>query len=180
MAAMNGTNVSERMAAVKVRLSDSAVLAGAVSLLYAIVLMAFPRTFPELVKHIFYGGYFFRTVAVLLLGANEMLFLFLCQKRGNRVNLVTSGYIAGLTITMVFALRALVVLANEHALLAHLSLPIPSREGIGTEELLLYTHLGLISGIVGPFLMVRLTQNSVSQPDSTQFPAKSRSMAAGQ
>ena len=177
---MSGTHTSERAAAVKIRLSDSAVLAGGVSLLCAAAVMAFPRTFPELVKHIFYAGYFFRTLAIVLLAANEMLFLFLCNKRAEKVNLLTSAYIAFVTVGWVFALRALVVLANEHALLAHLSLPVPSRDGIGAEELLLYTHLGMVSGIFVPFLLVRLTQNSVSRTDSAPLEAKARQAAAGQ
>ena len=179
---MNRTLPASRLTTAKVRLSNPAVLAGSLSLLYAVVLMLFPRAFPELLQRIFQRGHFFTALAVLLLAANEILFLFIFRRRVQKPGLLTPGYIAFLTIGVVFAFWLLVNTADLEHQLSQLSLPTssPVRDGINSEELLVYTHLGMVAGIVFPYLLVRLTQNYGSGTNSAERDAKARHMAAGQ
>jgi hypothetical protein len=182
---LNAIKVS--LNAVKVRLSDSAVLAGAVSLLYAVALMVCPRAFPELLKHIFESGRFFPALTVLLVAANEILFVLISRRRAQGPGLLTPGYIAILTIGVVLQFRLLVYTAHAQAQLSHLSLSLSSLQassgildGISSEDLLVYTHLALVSGIVLPFLLVRLTQNYMPNTSSADHDAKVRNAVAGQ
>ena len=179
---MNRMLGSYHLNAVKVRLSDSAVLAGAVSLLYALALMLCPRAFPELLERIFEWGYFFPALAVLLVAANEILFVLISKRRAQKPDLLTSGYIALLTIAVVFVIRLLVVAADAQTQLSHLFLRTSSRvrDGISSEELLIYTYLAMVSGIILPYLVVRGTQNYVSDANSADHDAKVRNAAAGQ
>lgn len=177
---LNAVKVS--MNAVKVRLSDSAVLAGVVSLLYALALMVGPRAFPALLDRIFQWGYFFPMLAVLLLVTNEVLFVVISRRRAQKPGLFTPGYIAILTLAVVLLFRLLVYAAHAEAQLSHLIFLQSSRvwDGISSEELLVYTHLAMVSGIFLPFLMVRATQNYVSDASTGDKHAKARNAVAAQ
>ena len=179
---MNRLMNSYRLNAVKVRLSDSAVLAGVVSLLYALALIVYPRALPEALERIWVGGHIFLALTVLLLAANEILFVFISRRRAQKPDLLTSGYIALLTIAVLFVIRLLVNAADVQTQLAHILLHgfHPVRDGISSEELVIYTHLALVSGIVLPYLLVRITQNFVSESNSADHDAKARNAVAGQ
>lgn len=177
---MSEATPANRFSPAKLRLSDSAVLAGAVSLIYAASLIAFPDAIPHLLARIFQGGYFFRTLALLLVAANEFLFVLICKRRGQKLSLFTLGYIGFLTVTLVFVFRALVLFADEQAQISYLSLHMSGHAGIGAEELLLYTHLGIVSGIFFPYVLVRLTQGYVSGTHSEEPKVNARAASAGQ
>jgi len=177
---MNPIMTPKQLSPAKVRLSDSAVLAGVISVTYAAALMFLPHAFPEVLQRVFDRGYFFRTIALLLVITNEILFLVICKRRHQKPNLLTLGYIAFLTITLVFVLRMLVMFADEQAQISHVLLHMSGRSAIGSEELLLYTYLGIVSGIFFPYVLVRLTQDYVSRTDSAEPEAKARGGAAGQ
>ena len=179
---MNRIMNSYRLNAVKVRLSDSAVLAGAVSLLYALALIVYPRTFPEMLERTWAGGHIFLALAVLLLVANEILFVFISRRRSQKPDLLTAGYIALLTIGVLFVFRLLVNAADAQTQLSHIFLHVARgvRDGISSEELVIYTHLAMVSGIVLPYLLVRVTQNYVSDANSANENAKVQRAAVGQ
>jgi len=168
--------------AVKVRLSDSAVLAGVVSLLYALALMVCPRAFPDLLERIFERGYFFPAITVLLVTANEILFVLISKRRAQRTGVFTPVYIALLTIGVVLVFRVFVYVGDAQAQLSHLVFQASSgvRDGISSEELLVYTHLAMVSGIFLPYLLVRMTQNYVSDANSADHDARVRNAVAGQ
>ena len=178
---MNALKVS--LNAVKVRLSDSAVLAGVVSLLYAFALIICPRAFPELLERIFESGRFFPALTVLLVATNEILFVVISRRRAQRPGLFTPGYIAFLTIGVVLFFRLLVYAAYAQAQFSHLSFSSTSnlvRDRISSEELLVYTHLAMVSGIFLPYLLVRVAQNYVSHANFADHDAKVRNAVAGQ
>jgi len=177
---LNAVKVS--LNAVKVRLSDSAVLAGVVSLLYALALIVCPRAFPGLLERLFVRGYFFPAITVLLVVANEILLVVISRRRAQRPGLFTPGYIAFLTVTVVLVFRVFVYVGDAQAQLSHLFLRASSggRDGISSEELLVYAHLAMVSGIFLPYLLVRLTQNYVSDANSPHHDAKVRNAVAGQ
>ena len=176
---MNRMMASSCLNTVKVRLSDSAVLAGAVSLLYALALMVCPRAFPELLERIFQWGYFFPALGALLVTTNEILFVFISRRRAQKMGLFTPAYIAFLTIAVVFVFRLLVVAADARTQLSHLFVFKRVRDGISPEELLVYTHLSIVFGIFLPYLQVRVTQNYVSDANSADRGAKVRNAVAG-
>jgi hypothetical protein len=163
----------------KVRLSDSAMLAGTVSLMYAFALMLFPSAFPELLTRIFDHGQFFLVITAVVVCANEALLVVITNRRYQKTNLFSCGYIAFLTIGCAFVFRALLVSANAQAQLSRVFLH-GGRDGIGSEELLIYTHLALVSGIFFPYLMVRITQNYIFGSDPESQDVKVKGTAAGQ
>ena len=178
---MNRTETINRLTTVKVRMSDSAVLGGAVSLLYAFGLMACPRAFPELLARIFGQGYFFPALALLLVTTNEILFVVISSRRHQKPGLLTPGYVAFLTIAVIFGFWLLVGTADLQTQLSHLvSTSSRARDGISSEELLVYTYLAMVSGVFLPYLMVRMTQNYVSNANSADQDARVRNATAGQ
>jgi hypothetical protein len=188
MAAMNDAMNSHRLDdvkvslnAVKVRMSDSAVLAGAVSLLYALALIIFPLAFPQLLERIFERGHFFPALTVLLLVTNEVLLVLISRRRSQKLGLFTPGYIAFLTIAVVLVFRVLVYIADAQAQLSYLFHRVSgARDGISAEELLVYTHVAIVSGIFLPYLLVRVTQNYGSEAKSADKAAKARNAVAAQ
>ena len=178
---MNSLMKFHRLNASKVRLSDSAVLAGAVSLLYALALIVCPRAFPELLERIFRSGGFFPALTLLVVATNETLFVLICRRRAQTLGLITPGYIAFVTIGVLSVFRFLVWEAHAQALLSQLFLPVASgvREGISSEDLLIYTHLAMVSGIFLPYLVLRVTQNYVFDASSANQDVKARNAAAG-
>jgi len=177
---MTLTTPSQHLITARIRMSDSAILAGCVSLLYAFVLMVWPVAFPHLLTRIFYAGYFYRTLAMVLVVANEVLFTSIYRRRNQKASPITAAYIALLTITLVFALRAVLTIADEQAQLAHFIQHSSIHAGMTAGELLVYTHLGIVSGIFVPYLIVRLTQNYVSATQLVEAEDKSRHATAGQ
>ena len=177
---MTPLSSSRHLTTARIRMSDSAILAGSVSLLYAFALIVWPTAFPGLLARVFYGGHFYRTLAFLLVAANEGLFAFIFRRRNEKPSLMTAVYIAFLTITLVFVLRAVLTVADEQAQLAHFLQHTATRGGITPGELLVYTHLGIVSGIFVPYLIVRLTQNYVSATQYAELDLKARSTTAGQ
>jgi hypothetical protein len=177
---MNRFINTHRFNAVKVRLSDSAVLAGVVSLLYALAVMVSPRAFPELLQRVFVWERFFPTLIVLLVATNEILFVLICRRRAQKPGLITPVYIAFLTIAVVSFFRLLVYGAHAQALLSQLVLHSSRvRQGISSEELLIYTHLAIVSGIFLPYLLVRVTQNYVADEKPANQDVKVQNAVAG-
>jgi hypothetical protein len=144
---------SKRLSSTKVRLSDSALLAGGLSLLYAAAIMLWPRAFPQLLLRVFYGGHFFRTLAFALVAANGILFFFISRRRSERGNPLTFGYIAVVTVTATAAFRTMVMIAHDQAVIAQFRAHITVPQGIDASELLAYAHLGIVSGIILPYLL---------------------------
>lgn len=179
---MNRTMNSSRLNAVKVRMSDSAVLAGAVSLLYALALIVCPRAFPELLGRIFMWGHFFPALTVLLVVTNEILLVFISRRRSQKLGLFTPVCLALLTIAVVLDFRFLVYAADTQAQISHLFLRASGRvrEGISSEQLLVYTNLAIVSGIFVPYLLMRVTQNYVSDATSVDHDANVAKAVAGQ
>ena len=178
---MTPTTTSNRLSTVKVRLSDSAVLAGTVSLLYALALVIFPRAFPEFLQNVFDWAYFFPALAVLLVVTNEILFVFICRRRAEKPTRFTPLYIAFLTAAVVMGFRQLMIAADLETQISHLLFTSSrGQEGISSEEVLVYTHLALVSGIFLPYVLVRATQNYYSGASSPEPGDKARHAAAGQ
>jgi hypothetical protein len=161
---MTHTTISSGLSTAKVRLSDSAVLAGSVSLLYALALVLFPQALPEFLQSVYDQGYLFPALGVLLLVANEILFAVICRRRAQKANWFTSCYLAFLTIAAVVGFRQLVAAAELQSEILHLVTPGLSRvrEGVSSEELLVYTFLATVSSIFLPYLLVRVTQSYVA------------------
>lgn len=157
---LHGLNV------VKVRLSDSAMLSGGVSLLYALVLSLYPRAFPKLLERSFDSGHFFSVLALLLLSANELLFVLISRRRSQSPGLLTPAFIACLTLGVVSFFQVLVYGAHAQAMLSQFMLHDSNRLrlGISSEDLLIYAHFAMVSGIAVPYLVVRATQNYLSDP----------------
>lgn len=176
---MTPSTPSQHLTTARIRMSDSAILAGCVSLLYAFFLMVWPTAFPHLLARVYYGGYFYRTLAVLLVAANEILFAFIFKRRNQKPNPMTAAYIALLTVTLVFGLRAVLMVADEQAQLAHFLQHSATHGGVTPAELLVYTHLGIVSGIFLPYLVVRLTQNYTSATQYAELELKARHTTAG-
>ena len=179
---MNRMMKSYRLNTVKVRMSDAAVLAGAVSLLYALALIVFPRSFPELLQRIFDWGPFFPAITALLVATNEILFVLICKRRDQRPGMLTPAYIAFLTIAVVGFFWLLFYASDAGGQVSHLVLRASSgvRDGLGSEDRLVYTHLTIVSGIFLPYLLVRVTDNYVSHANFVDHDEKARKAVAGQ
>ena len=179
---MTPTTASSSLSTVKVRLSDSAVLAGVVSLLYAIALIAFPRAFPELLQRIFQWGPFFPALAGALVFTNEILFVLISRRRHQRMGVLTPVYIAFLTIAIVAFFRFFIYAADPQAQPFQLIPRISGRiqDGISSEERLVYMHLIAVAGIFLPYLLVRVTENYASDTSAEKNEVKVQNAVAGQ
>jgi hypothetical protein len=85
-----------------------------------------------------------------------------------------------LTVGVVIGFWQLVVFAGLETQTSHLfSASTRSRDSIASEELLVYTHLVIVSGIFLPNVVVRVTQNYYSKATSPERESKARHTTAG-
>jgi hypothetical protein len=178
--AMNHVASLKQLTTAKVRLSDSAVYAGSFSLLYGLAVVVFPDTLSKLFMGLYAAGHFFPAIGILLLAWNEILFVVIARRRIQKPNFLTCAYIAFLTVAFVLVFRAVVVSADAQAQLAQVLVPISAQGGIRSEELLVYSHLGLVSGTFLPYLLLRMTQSCVSGANPAEVNLKVQHTAAGQ
>jgi len=147
--------IPARYQTTKIRLSDAAGVGGTLSLLFGVLVLLFPDTFPRIIAENWESG---RLTALMAFGAlivNGAIYLRVVHLRHSRAQLWTSAYIAFLTVVVIVGFSFL-----EHAAVLRTELQLLPQPALRErEEILAHTYFALIAAIFIPFLLVRLTQN---------------------
>jgi hypothetical protein len=151
--------VPQRIRATKVRIADSALMAGVVSLAYLVLVLVSPRVFPEILAAQFERGVLTVGIALLALALNLGWYLRIARIRQSSLSLLT--VIALVMLTLVIA-ACFSVLVNVSLLRAQVS-TVEQQYLQVTEEILIYTYIALVAAIFLPYLVLRLTQDFVTK-----------------
>jgi hypothetical protein len=145
-------NVQRRI--VIVRLADSAEAVAVISLLFGVLLIVFPESFPRLIVTTWQHGELMPFMMLFTLLLDACLYLRVAHMLAARPGVIAAAVLGSLPLLVVGGLSLLLQAAVHHTLSADL----PNLQGRVGEEILAHTYLGLVSAIFLPFLVIRFLQ----------------------
>ncbi len=141
-------------ARVIVRLADAAVTVASLSLIFGLLLIFFPVSFPRIIVTSWQRGYLVLVMMALTLVLDTFLYLRVAYLRSSKPTVLVAACLGSLPIIVVGGLSFLL----ESAVTQTLSLDLPNLQARVNEEILAHTYLGLVSAVFLPFLAIRLLQ----------------------
>lgn len=139
---------------VVVRLADSAEAVAVLSGVFAILLIAFPVSFPHLIVNWWQHGHLMPTMMAFTLLLDGCLYFRVAHLLSAKPGIVGAACLGSLPLLVVGGLSVLLQSAVHHTL----SFDLPNLQGRVGEEILAHTYLGLVAAIFLPFLVIRLLQ----------------------
>lgn len=149
----------QRVRATKIRIADSALMAGVVSLAYLVLVLVSPRVFPEILAAQFERGVLTVGIALLALALNLGWYLRIARLRQSALSILTVVALVMLTLAIAACFS---VLVNMSLLRAQVSV-VEQQYLQVTEGILIYTYIALVAAIFLPYLILRLTQDFVAK-----------------
>ena len=137
-----------------VRLADAAVAVASLSLIFFLLLVFFPVSFPRIIVTSWQRGYLAVVLMVLTLVLDSFLYLRVAYLRSAKPTVLVAACLGSLPIIVVGGLSFLM----ESAVSQTISLDLPNLQARMNEEVLAHTYLGLVSAVFLPFLVIRLLQ----------------------
>jgi len=137
-----------------VRLADAAEAMAALSLVFGLLLVLSPASFPKMIVNSWQHGQLMPAMMLLTLLLDTCLYLRIAYMRSAKPGLVAAACLGSLPLLVVGGLSLLLQSAVSHTL----ALDRPNLQLRVGEEILAHTYLGLISAIFLPFLVIRLLQ----------------------
>ena len=144
-----------RYRVVKIRLGDPAAAAAYVSLVFGLLLVFLPVSFPHMIVKNWESGRLVPAMIFLAALLNGLIYLRAAHLRSAKPGLLTSAWLGALTVGIVVGFSFLL----DAAILHEQSKLIPNSQALVNEEIVAHTYWGLISGIFLPYLVIRFTQN---------------------
>ena len=137
-----------------VRLADAAVAVASLSLIFFLLLVFFPVSFPRIIVTSWQRGYLAVVLMVVTLVLDSFLYLRVAYLRSAKPTVLVAACLGSLPIIVVGGLSFLM----ESAVTQTISLDLPNLQARMNEEVLAHTYLGLVSAVFLPFLVIRLLQ----------------------
>ena len=137
-----------------VRLADAALAVASLSLIFFLLLVFFPVSFPRIILTSWQRGYLAVVLMVLTLVLDSFLYLRVAYLRSAKPTVLVAACLGSLPIIIVGGLSFLM----ESAVTQTISLDLPNLQARMNEEVLAHTYLGLVSAVFLPFLVIRLLQ----------------------
>jgi hypothetical protein len=154
MSASAPTLAKEPRRTVAMRLADPAAMLAYVSLIFGLLLVLFPVSFPGIIVQNWQNAYLTPIMILFTVSLNLALYLNVTYHRSAKPGIVASACLGSVPV---FVLAGLNVLLQ--ATIAHiLSGDIPNGLARVNEEILAQTYFALIAAIFAPFLLIRLGQ----------------------
>ncbi len=144
-----------RYRVVKIRLADPAAAAAYLSLVFGVLLVCLPVSFPHMIVKNWENGRLVPGMIFLAALLNGVIYLRAAHLRSAKPGLLTSAWLGALTVGIVVGFSFLL----DAAILHEQSKLIPNSQALVNEEIVAHTYWGLISGIFLPYLVIRFTQN---------------------
>lgn len=137
-----------------VRLADAAVTVASLSLIFGLLLVLFPVSFPRIIVTSWQKGYLVVVMMVLTLVVDAVLYLRAAYLRSAKPTILVAACLGSLPIIVVGGLSFLM----ESAVAQTIAVDLPNIQARLNEEVLAHTYLGLVSAVFLPFLVIRLLQ----------------------
>jgi hypothetical protein len=139
---------------VTVRLADAAEAVAALSLVFGLLLVFFPVSFPAIIVHSWQRGQLILGMMVFTLLLDTCLYLRVTYIRAATPGVVAAVCLGSLPLLVVGGLSLLL----QGAVSQMVSADMPNLQLRVGEEILAHTYLGLVSAVFLPFLVIRLLQ----------------------
>jgi hypothetical protein len=139
---------------VVVRLADSAEAVAALSLVFGLLLVSFPVSFPRMIVISWQHGQLMPVMMVVTLLLDTCLYLRVAHLLSAKPGVVAAACLGSLPLLVVGGLSLLL----QGAVGRTLSGDMPNLQLRVGEEILAHTYLGLVSAVFLPFLAIRLLQ----------------------
>jgi len=141
---------------VVVRLADSAEAVAVLSALFALLLIAFPVSFPRMIVNGWQHGQLIPVMMAVTLLLDGCLYFRVAHLLAAKPGPVAAACLGSLPLLVVGGLSLLLQSAVHHTI----SLDLPNLQSRVGEEILAHTYLGLVAAIFLPFLVIRLLQQA--------------------
>jgi hypothetical protein len=139
---------------VMVRIGDPAVAVAYLSVVFGLLLVFFPVSFPEIIVKSWALGRLTPAMMVLALLLDAGIYVRVAHLRSAKPGLVASACLGSVPIMIVVGLSFLLQASVSHTLSGYL----PNVQARVNEEILAQTYFGLVSAVFFPFLLIRFTQ----------------------
>ena len=139
-----------------VRLADAALAVASLSLIFFLLLVFFPVSFPRIIVTSWQRGYLAVVLMVVTLVLDSFLYLRVAYLRSAKPTVLVAACLGSLPIIVVGGLSFLM----ESAVTQTISLDLPNLQARMNEEVLAHTYLALVSAVFLPFLVIRLLQQA--------------------
>jgi hypothetical protein len=139
---------------VAVRLADVAVLVSSLSLVFGLLLVFFPISFPLIVLHLWQDGHLLVAMMGLALSLDAYLYLRVAHKLSAKPTVLGAACLGSMPIMVVVVLSFVL----QGAIAETLAGGLPNLQDRIINEVLAHTYLGLVSAVFLPFLTIRLLQ----------------------
>ena len=138
----------------KMRLADPAVMLAYVSVIFALLLVFFPVSFPQMVVRNWQNSHITPAMILLSVSLNLGLYLRGARLRSGKPSIFASACLGGVPVFVVVGLSFLLQTTIAHTLSGY----TPNAAVRVNEEILAHTYFGLIAAIFSPFLVIRFAQ----------------------
>ena len=139
---------------VVVRLADSAEAVAALSLVFGLLLVSFPVSFPRMIVISWQHGQLMPVMMVVTLLLDTCLYLRVAHLLSAKPGVVAAACLGSLPLLVVGGLSLLL----QGAVGRTLAGDMPNLQLRVGEEILAHTYLGLVSAVFLPFIAIRLLQ----------------------
>jgi len=139
---------------VAMRLADPAIMLGYVSLMFAVLLILFPSSFPSIIIANWQNARLTPILILFTVSLNLALYLRVAHQRAARPGIFASACLGSVPV-IVLALLNLLLQTTIAQTFAGDMTNATSRVN---EEILTHTYFAIIAAIFAPFLIIRLAQ----------------------
>jgi uncharacterized membrane protein len=139
---------------VAMRLADPAVALAYVSLIFGVLLVFFPASFPRMIVQNWQNARLTPVMILLTVSVNLGLYLRVAHRRSAKPGRIAAACLGSVPVFVLVGLSFLLQGAIAHTL----SGTIPNAQARVDEEILAHTYFALIAAIFMPFLLIRFAQ----------------------
>jgi hypothetical protein len=136
------------------RLADPAGTLACVSLIFGLLLVVFPVSFPRMIIENWQNARLTPIMILFTVSLNLGVYLGVAHQRSSRPGILASACLGSVPVFLLAGLNFLLQETIAHTL----SLEIPNAFARVDEEILAHTYFALIAAIFAPFLLIRLAQ----------------------
>ncbi len=139
---------------VAMRLADPAAMLGYVSLMFALLLVLFPVSFPHVIIQNWQSARLTPIMILFTVSLNLGLYLTITYQRSARPGVVASACLGSVPVFVLAILNLVLQATITHTFSGN----IPNAPARVDEEILAQTYFALVAAIFAPFLLIRLGQ----------------------
>lgn len=139
---------------VAMRLADPSAMLAYLSLIFGVLLVVFPVSFPEVIIRAWQNAYLTPFMILFTVSLNLGLYLRVTYQRSARPGLLASACLGSVPVFVLAGLNLLLQATIAHIVSGDLS------NGLArvNEEILAHTFFSIIAAVFAPFLLIRLGQ----------------------